>query len=158
MTQLVCDPSSHLNMFSQYKQAMVLLFAWFLHCFMLTTWYIMVNEPSGVQFVYWNHTCDFKITSMISNQNWNFITAILKLQNSVSTKNLYIWPSSRFVEKQKQKGIYISFCIWQQKWCDTEQKWCDLKQKWFHLELEWHDLGQMWFSAKIVWLVNKSHC
>ena len=34
----------------------------------------MVNELSGVQFVYWNHTRDFKITSMISNQNWNFIT------------------------------------------------------------------------------------
>ena len=41
--------------------------------------------------------------------NYQFVTAILKL-TSVSN-NIFIWSGSLFqVEKQKQRGLYVSFC------------------------------------------------
>ena len=61
-------------------------------------WFIMVNEPSEVQFglksyawfwirasLIWNHKYDFRTKLYDVKFNYQFITAILKLQNSVST-------------------------------------------------------------------------
>ena len=83
--------------------------------------YIMAIKPSGVHWVVWNHTRDFKIPPssiwnhkyIISGQNCTtrssvqlplyYLTANLKSQNSVST-NIY-WSISRFVEKREQKAF-----------------------------------------------------
>ena len=90
----------------------------------------------------WNHK------SIISDQNsttWSLITtlftAILKYGVEFSLYQ-FIWPSSRFAEKRKQKGFYISFCtrkgnnaIWSENGAiqnrnnDLEQMWLKKKKK-----------------------------
>ena len=90
----------------------------------------------------WNHK------SIISDQNsttWSSITtlftAILKYGVEFSLYQ-FIWPSSRFAEKRKQKGFYISFCtrkgnnaIWSENGAiqnrnnDLEQMWLKKKKK-----------------------------
>ena len=62
----------------------------------------------------------------MTKSNYHSITGILELQNSVSIPVL----SSRFNEKWKQKGFYISFCIRNRiERYHIVQEWCDLKQK-----------------------------
>ena len=57
----------------------------------------------------------FEITSMISDQNCTTqspITILLQpfWNRRIQSVPIFIWTSSWFVEKQKQKGFYISFC------------------------------------------------
>ena len=40
------------------------------------------------------------------------------------------WSSIQFVQKWKQKGFYIQFCItFKKKLCDIEKKWCDVRAR-----------------------------
>ena len=57
----------------------------------------------------------FEITSMISDQNCTTRSSITYCHFEISEfrqyQYIFYWPRSQFVEKRKQKGFYISFCI-----------------------------------------------
>ena len=91
----------------------------------------------------------FKITSMISEQNYttqsSIITTLLQpvWHHRIQSVPIH-WSSSQFVEKGKHETAFTT-----QKWSDVEKKWWDLKQEWCDLEPT-NDaiLEQMWFRAK----------
>ena len=60
-------------------------------------------------------TVRFEITSMISDQNCTTRSSITYCHFEISEfrqyQYIFYWPRSQFVEKRKQKGFYISFCI-----------------------------------------------
>ena len=101
-----------------------------------------IGQAHSVSLI-WNHKYDLRPKLHDTKFNYYFIVKpFWKLR--IQSITMFYWSSRRFAKNWwKQKGSYISLCIWNR--CNIKHNWCNLKQ------MMWFRTWMTWFKTDVIW-------